>query len=783
MTLEGYRLCWTVDDWVKALREADDAIWWGLDFETRPDVRREDTTSPLRAEDGANIAGIGLSWRRADGLMASAYCPIRHDRNFAGGRQPPSRQVLAALSDAISCRRSRPECLVVVANLAMELSFLLAENVCWPGEGQIHDIQIAARVLNKGVGYAELIGLKPLQAEILKRDMSSKDDVDRWLKDHRFKPGVDIWRCPPAIVGVYGQDDARDTLEIWERWADLVYRPPTKWWWSRKPNRMERHDLYEVEIEAGIQALRACLRGTRIDLGVCRRRANAATILQEACQRWIRNYIDMPTINPGSNKQMGGIIFTEAFGVNPQLEHMTDSFKSLPDRRQAAVISGKDDKNLRDYASLDADACKAYAKAHPEHGDFFLMLGAYKKCQTATTWFESNVDRYGTLNCADPWWIDEPYGFVHLIFHRLRTVGTKSGRMSSSDYNAQQVPKRFKMLLDADRILSLLAAFLSERQFEELSDAVDISPIKDGDESKATGIGAGCPAIDFSVRRMFIARPSMNMRLWDLSQVEMRGFAHFSGNKLLCGGYGVAIADEAIGDELQAIRRIGEGSDFFEELDRLGIDIHRHERADPFDIHQFVADEIDLARKPAKGINFGLVYGMGMKKLSRSLGWTPEQGRIYFAKYNGRFPEILEMQAMIKTMLRRRGYIFDPFGRRYYLPSSRAYVGLNRLIQGWAATVCKVGMVRTCELFESSAFGGLDVDIVTGRRTQDACMIRNAVHDEFIAELAQQFDDLRTDYCVRSCMTLFHGLNVPLGTSSERSHRSWDEAKEAKFAI
>jgi DNA polymerase I-like protein with 3'-5' exonuclease and polymerase domains len=766
----SYQICWTVDDWVQALRRSEAARSRGLDFETCPDPGRPEETSALRAEDGARIAGIGIAWRDESGRMRSAYCPIRHDRVHAGGQQPSARHCVQALSDSIARTESPKN--IVVANLQMELSMLLAEGAVWPGPGQIDDIMIAARVLNKGVGPEELIGLGPLQVEVLKRDQDSSKTLDQWLTDHRYKPGRDIWHAPAAIAGWYCQDDARDTLEIWERWEGEVKRPsPTEWWWSRPADRATRHDLYELEVEAGVQALIACLRGTRVDVVLARRRASAAQALQSAVARWIRDELQMPTLNPGSQQQLRGILFGP-LGFEVSVQHLTEAFtKKLPEREQARVIAGTGKKKLVEYASLDVDALEYYAERYPQHERLMFMLAVYRKCNTAISWFGDRVTEFGCLPGPDPWW--EPgESIVNIIYHRLRTVGTRFGRMSSSDYNGQQVPKRFKMLIDAEALREVLEGYLPESQIDELWAMLDIAECAGGDEAKATGLSPGAPVVDFSIKRMFVPREGMNIRNWDLSQVEMRGFAHFSGNRLLCDGYGAPMTDADVDRELEAILHFCEHGALpsWAVLDR-----HARLAANEFDIHAFVAQEIEISRKAAKGVNFGIVYGMGEKKLGRQLGWSKSESALFLGRYHHKFHEIRELQEQIKAVLRRRGYIFDPYGRRYYLPMNRAYVGLNRLIQGWAASAFKVGFVRSARVFASPSMGGEGAHRLTRRPMPGRARILTAIHDEKMSEVAKDLDTFELDWAVRSCMVAHHGLKVPLGTSSEGSDRSWDD--------
>jgi hypothetical protein len=782
----SYRICWSIDSWVSTLREAQDSWIVGYDFETCPDRFHADyhpkkgrdgkpskcIPSALRPEDGARIAGIAISWLDTNDRIRSAYAPIRHDPRFAGGDQLDPLQVCKAFSDFIADRPA--DRYLVVHNLMMELSCQLAENIVWPKEGQLHDIQIAARVLNRGVGFQELIGLKPLQAEVLKRDMGSKNDLDRWLKAHRFKPGRDIWRAPAPLAGWYAQDDARDTLEICLKWWKLIHQPPTRWWWHRAPDRSQRLDLYELEIRAAIEATISCMRGTRYDAPFCRRQGRAAEVLQSIARDWIRGYLGMPALNPGSQTQLRGVLFGTRFNFEVSLEHTTESFKKLPEREQASTIAGHGKAPLVSYASLDVDALKYYESKYIEHADLLFMLAVYRKCSTAISWFDDRVLQFGVRGSPDPWWNSDAGSYLNLMFHRLRTVGTGPGRMSSSDYNAQQVPKRLKMLLNAARLFRILEEVMHPSRLNGIMSILIRVPCKEGDEAKVLGLQPGDEVVDFSIRRMFISRPEFNLRTFDLSQVEMRGFAHYTGNRLLCNGYGPPLANVAALAELDAVQALMEER----EPDWSNVDVERHVRMEEneFDIHGFVSDELSISRKGGKGINFGLVYGMGEKKLARGLGWSPGDGKLYLARYHAKFPEIRQMQGKIVIALRSRGYVFDPFGRRYYLPVARAYVGLNRLIQGWAATAFKVGFVRTSEVFRSPGFGGGSIDSVTGLRRSDGARILTCIHDEQMGEIHRSLDNVRTDWVVRSCMTNLFGLNVPLASSSERSDGPWDNA-------
>jgi DNA polymerase I-like protein with 3'-5' exonuclease and polymerase domains len=151
------------------------------------------------------------------------------------------------------------------------------------------------------------------------------------------------------------------------------------------------------------------------------------------------------------------------------------------------------------------------------------------------------------------------------------------------------------------------------------------------------------------------------------------------------------------------------------------------------DFHQMVADLTGLDRKPAKNLNFGLCYGMGVKKLARSLGLIDTSGEPLqealdiMEKYHDRAPFIKEMynrasdrassKGYVKTILNRRcrfnryepkfkerGQVFAPlpydqavsvYGQK--VKRAGTHKALNRILQGSNADITKKAMVDIWE--------------------------------------------------------------------------------------
>jgi DNA polymerase I-like protein with 3'-5' exonuclease and polymerase domains len=155
-------------------------------------------------------------------------------------------------------------------------------------------------------------------------------------------------------------------------------------------------------------------------------------------------------------------------------------------------------------------------------------------------------------------------------------------------------------------------------------------------------------------------------------------------------------------------------------IDRVVEAFHRGER----DLHQMVADIMSIPRKPAKAINLGIMYGMGVGKLANELGISVEEAKILLARYHDAVPfvkkvaETAQMRAayhgQVRTVLGRlcRFHLWEPisFGYNKPLPYEEAqkvygnihgglrrgfvYKALNKVIQGSAADQTKKAMVE-----------------------------------------------------------------------------------------
>ena len=174
------------------------------------------------------------------------------------------------------------------------------------------------------------------------------------------------------------------------------------------------------------------------------------------------------------------------------------------------------------------------------------------------------------------------------------------------------------------------------------------------------------------LRRMFVAGPGQILVDADYSQIELRLLAHISG-------------DQAMGDAF-----------------RSGEDFHTVTAAHVFSVP--VEEVTPAMRRAAKAVNFGIVYGISPFSLSQDLGVTVAEAKAYMDAYFHRFPGVKAYMDQVVERARADGYVETPMHRRRALPEIKSSnhnmrsfgerVALNMPIQGAAADIIKLAMVR-----------------------------------------------------------------------------------------
>ncbi|WQS08023.1 DNA polymerase I [Helicobacter pylori] len=237
------------------------------------------------------------------------------------------------------------------------------------------------------------------------------------------------------------------------------------------------------------------------------------------------------------------------------------------------------------------------------------------------------------------------------------------------------------------------------------------------------------------IRKGFIASSKEYCLLGvDYSQIELRLLAHFSQDK----------------DLMDAFLK--------------GRDIHLETSK-----ALFGEDLAKEKRSIAKSINFGLVYGMGSKKLSETLNIPLNEAKSYIEAYFKQFPSIKDYlnrmkEEILKTSkaftLLGRYRVFDFAGANDYIKGNYLREGVNAIFQGSASDLLKLGMLKVSERFKNNP----------------SVRLLLQVHDELIFEIEEKNAPELQQEIQRILNDEVYPLRVPLETSAFMAKR-WNELK------
>jgi len=177
------------------------------------------------------------------------------------------------------------------------------------------------------------------------------------------------------------------------------------------------------------------------------------------------------------------------------------------------------------------------------------------------------------------------------------------------------------------------------------------------------------------IRQAFVAPPGYLILSADYSQIELRILAHITGDATL----------------RQAFTE--------------GVDIHAKTASEIFGIP--LDQVVEAQRRVAKTINFGIMYGMGAHKLSQELRIKRDTARQYIDSYLARYASIREYMDAMAVKAEEEGCVTTLLGRRRSIPEIRSAnfnereagrrIAINTPIQGTAADIIKIAMVRIHE--------------------------------------------------------------------------------------
>ena len=240
------------------------------------------------------------------------------------------------------------------------------------------------------------------------------------------------------------------------------------------------------------------------------------------------------------------------------------------------------------------------------------------------------------------------------------------------------------------------------------------------------------------IRKMFVPREGCVLVDADYSQIELRVLAH--------------IAEDAV----------------MQNAFISGLDIHSATAAQVFDVE--FADVTPLQRRHAKAVNFGIVYGISEFSLAEDIGVSRYEAKAYIDNYLNNYAGVRKYMKDVVVNARESGYTQTMFGRKRYIPELKASnfnirsgaerIALNTPIQGTAADLIKLAMIRVeqalCEKFPEA-------------------QLLLQVHDELIVECPEAIASEVAEVVSRE-MEGIAALDVPL-TAEAKIGKSWYDAK------
>ena len=240
------------------------------------------------------------------------------------------------------------------------------------------------------------------------------------------------------------------------------------------------------------------------------------------------------------------------------------------------------------------------------------------------------------------------------------------------------------------------------------------------------------------IRKAFIPSENSYLLSSDYSQIELRVLAHISNSRSLKNAF------------------------------INGEDIHTHVASDIFDVPE---NEVTKnMRRTAKAVIFGIVYGISGYGLGENLDISPTEAKKYIEKYLTLYPEVNEYMteivkkaketSSVRTLLNRKRTIDELNNTNYMIRQMGERIALNTPIQGTAADILKLAMIRIDEKLKED-------NLKTKMLLQ--------VHDELIFDVPDEELNIVIDI-VREIMENVYKLSVPLKVEIDYG-RDWYEAK------
>ena len=374
------------------------------------------------------------------------------------------------------------------------------------------------------------------------------------------------------------------------------------------------------------------------------------------------------------------------------------------ERPLISVVKKMEERGIK----IDVNLLKDFSKEH--HGVLTLLEKKIRELASPFT----NGTEMEKFNIASPKQLGD------VLFVKMRLTAGCAKKTATGAFSTKE--SELEKIFDASPIVPLI---LEYRELSKLlSTYIDNLPslvAKDGRlharflQSGTTTGRMGCEnpnlqnipnqtELGRKIRLAFVAEKGFKLVAFDYSQMELRIAAFLSGDPKLI------------------------------EIFKEGKDVHTAVASEVFGVS--LKDVTKEMRRQAKVINFGVMYGMGVNSLRKSLGegTTREQAQKFFDEYFAKFSGLAKYMDEIKADAYRKGFTETYFGRRRYheglksplqfIRASAERMAINAPMQGTGADIIKIAMARADEWIKKEK---LDKDV----------FLLLQVHDELVYEVAE----------------------------------------------
>lgn len=241
-----------------------------------------------------------------------------------------------------------------------------------------------------------------------------------------------------------------------------------------------------------------------------------------------------------------------------------------------------------------------------------------------------------------------------------------------------------------------------------------------------------------NIRKAFVSEKNKILLDADYSQIELRVLAHLANDSVMIDAF------------------------------KNDLDIHSKTASEVFDVD--LKEVTETQRRNAKAVNFGIVYGISDYGLSKDLNITRKEAKTYIDGYLDTYKDIKKYMDDIVLMAKKDGYVTTVLGRKRYIPeinsknfNIRSFgerIALNTPIQGSAADIIKLAMIKVYDILKSE---NLDAKLIL------------QVHDELIVECCKD-DETKVAKILKDTMEQVFKLKLPLKADIGKGG-NWYESK------